>query len=287
MVRIRLATDGQRSELDGQRPSGSSSCYADAQPPKDENQKRADTTEETPSPPTEAPKDQKLVRQETNTGETFPSSEENECPKNTRKGEGRGRGRRATPGRARGRGRGRKNTETEPDKMKPESKADLSTPAKTSASPKASPSPRTHSPVTVSPHAGHAAPPRSKIMKRPSAATSMKRPSANHEKSEEPKRDVWIQFHNMDKPLNLSDLTTAQEMMLERGVPFNYVPSPHEQEQPADRHQEVDERSEPKDTAQPKPKAKVKCSLRKPASKSPKARGSDFFSLWNLQLGPF
>ena len=288
MVRTRLATDGHRSELDGQNPGGSDSCHANAQPPRDENPSRADKTHETPSPPTEAPKDQKLVRQETKTGEAFPSSEESEQrEKNTRKGKGRGRGRRATPGRGRGRGRGRKNTvPTKPDNKKPESKA-VSTPSKTSASPKASPSPGTHSPPTVSPHAGHAALPHPKPMKRPSAATSgLKRPSANLEKMEEPKPDVWIQFHNMDKPLNVNNLTASQELMLERGVPHSYVPSPHEQEQLA-KCEETDERPERPEpmskTNKTQPKATVP--LRKPASKSPKARGfCNLFSPWNSQL---
>ena len=173
-----------------------------------------------------------------------------------------------------------KNTlPTEPDNRKPESKA-VSTPSKASPVPKASPSPRTHSPVTVSPHAGHAALPRPKRMKRPSAATSsLKRPSGSHEEIAESKDDVWIQFHNMDKPLNLNNLSPSQEMMLERGVPFNYVPGPHEQEQPV-HDEQADEPSEPMNSKpnhalKMQPKATVKCSLRKPASKSPKARGSE------------
>lgn len=264
MVRTRFATD---------------SGHASSQPPREENPSRVEKMDATPSPPTEVPKDQKLARQETGAGETFASSEEIERPEKA-KGEGRGRGRRATPGRGRGRGRGRKNTlPTEPDNRKPESKA-VSTPSKASPVPKASPSPRTHSPVTVSPHAGHAALPRPKRMKRPSAATSsLKRPSGSHEEIAESKDDVWIQFHNMDKPLNLNNLSPSQEMMLERGVPFNYVPGPHEQEQPV-HDEQADEPSEPMNSKpnhalKMQPKATVKCSLRKPASKSPKARGSE------------
>ena len=124
-------------------------------------------------------------------------------------------------------------------------------------------------------------------MKRPSAATSgLKRPSANLEKMEEPKPDVWIQFHNMDKPLNVNNLTASQELMLERGVPHSYVPSPHEQEQLA-KCEETDERPERPEpmskTNKTQPKATVP--LRKPASKSPKARGfCNLFSPWNSQL---
>ena len=60
----------------------------------------------------------------------------------------------------------------------------------------------------------------------PAPAAAHATPPSQAASAPDPEQCIWIQFKHMNHPLRLDQLSMVQEMMLERGMPYYYVPAP-------------------------------------------------------------